>query len=209
MLGHYCRDVPGNLQTSQSRILDAAESCFERMGVRKTTIDDVAAEAGVARITVYRNVGNRDQLVLKILLRVTQRFLDRTRPRVLAAPNLAGAVTELLLSTVSAARRDNSLLLLYASEENGEAGGPISGAVEPLVAMYGEVVAAAVERFPGELRSDLDAHAASEWTLRMIVSLLTLTSPEVQDNQGLRRYVETFVVPPLLAPNRARVGRAT
>ena len=37
-------------------LLDATERCFERYGIAKTTIDDIADEAGVSRGTVYRYV---------------------------------------------------------------------------------------------------------------------------------------------------------
>lgn len=183
--------------TSTTAILVAAERCFAATSVRKTTIEDVAAAAGVSRITVYRHLGNRDELILKVLLRVTERFLARTRPRTLASSDLAAGITDLILATVSAARRDNSLLLLYASEERGATGGPIPGATAPLVSLFGEVVGDLVERFPGQLRPEITVEAASEWTLRIILSLLTLEPPTPRDDDAVRRYVNTFAVPPL------------
>src|SRR5437588_7365486 len=36
------------------RVVDAALRCFARWGVAKTTLDDVAREAGYSRATVYR-----------------------------------------------------------------------------------------------------------------------------------------------------------
>ena len=38
-------------------------TCLERFGVAKTTIDDVAREAGCSRATIYRNFPNRTALV--------------------------------------------------------------------------------------------------------------------------------------------------
>ncbi|WP_085998565.1 TetR/AcrR family transcriptional regulator [Nocardia vinacea] len=53
----------------ESRILDAALVQFEKVGVKKTTIEDVARQAGVDRVTVYRRVGSRDDLVRAVVSR--------------------------------------------------------------------------------------------------------------------------------------------
>jgi TetR/AcrR family transcriptional regulator, repressor for uid operon len=135
-------------------ILDAAEDCFSLVGVRGTSIEDIAAAAGVSRITVYRRIGNRDQVVLSVLLRIVDRHLSRLRPRLLAQPDLASAVVLLIRSTVSAARRDD-LSLLFASEERGATGAPIPGAMPPLAERFGAAIALAAERLPGELAAEV------------------------------------------------------
>ena len=38
----------------ERRLVEAARACIARWGVRKTTLEDIAREAGVARATVYR-----------------------------------------------------------------------------------------------------------------------------------------------------------
>ena len=38
----------------EDRVLDAVKACCERWGMAKVTIDDIAAEAGCSRATVYR-----------------------------------------------------------------------------------------------------------------------------------------------------------
>ncbi|MEV6138432.1 helix-turn-helix domain-containing protein [Nocardia sp. NPDC051990] len=53
----------------EARILDAALIQFAKVGVKKTTIEDVARRAGVDRVTVYRRVGSRDDLVQAVISR--------------------------------------------------------------------------------------------------------------------------------------------
>ncbi|WP_062985420.1 TetR/AcrR family transcriptional regulator [Nocardia anaemiae] len=53
----------------ETRILDAALVQFAKVGVKKTTIEDVARQAGVDRVTVYRRVGSRDDLVQAVISR--------------------------------------------------------------------------------------------------------------------------------------------
>ena len=48
--------------TARERLVDAAEACFDRLGVASTTVEDVAREAQVSRNTVYRYfAGGRDE----------------------------------------------------------------------------------------------------------------------------------------------------
>ncbi len=179
-------------------ILDAAETCFARHGVRRTAIEDIAAEAGVSRITVYRQIGSRDEIVLRTLLRVTERFLERIRPRLLACPDLPAALTELVMSTVRAARRDD-VLLLYASEEQGATGRAIPGAAAPLFALFGETVALLASQLPGDLRDDTSTGEAGEWVLRIVVSLLTLPAPRTPTGTDSARLVRDLLTSGVIA----------
>lgn len=50
-------------------ILDAALIEFERHGIRRVALDDVARRAGVSRTTIYRRFANRDELVAAVVER--------------------------------------------------------------------------------------------------------------------------------------------
>ena len=47
---------------STEAILDAALVEFDRHGIRRVALDDVARRAGVSRTTIYRRFANRDDL---------------------------------------------------------------------------------------------------------------------------------------------------
>ena len=52
----------------RSRILAATVTCLGRYGIAKTTVDDAAREAGLARATVYRHFPDgRDQLIAEAI----------------------------------------------------------------------------------------------------------------------------------------------
>jgi AcrR family transcriptional regulator len=57
-------DEPGDART---RILDTAYELFSRNGVRAVGIDRIVAEAGVAKMTLYRHYASKDELVLAFL----------------------------------------------------------------------------------------------------------------------------------------------
>jgi AcrR family transcriptional regulator len=57
-----------------ARIVQGALACYSRYGLAKTTMDDVAAAAGVSRATLYRNVASKDALVRLVLQTETARI---------------------------------------------------------------------------------------------------------------------------------------
>ena len=70
-----------NLVTGQSapgvghrdRILDAAERLLGRFGYRKMTVDDIAAEAGIGKGTVYLSFPSKEEVVLSTVDRIVER----------------------------------------------------------------------------------------------------------------------------------------
>ncbi len=50
-----------------SKILDAAKALFSRYGPVKTTMNDIAREAGVARQTLYNAYPNKDEVLRAVL----------------------------------------------------------------------------------------------------------------------------------------------
>jgi AcrR family transcriptional regulator len=59
---------------ARSRILEAAYELFSRRGIRAVGIDAIIRESGVARMTLYRHFGSKDDLVLAFLERREQRW---------------------------------------------------------------------------------------------------------------------------------------
>ena len=59
---------------ARSRILEAAYELFSRRGIRAVGIDAIIRESGVARMTLYRHFGSKDELVLAFLERREQRW---------------------------------------------------------------------------------------------------------------------------------------
>ncbi|MFI5497940.1 TetR/AcrR family transcriptional regulator [Nocardia asteroides] len=63
----------------EERILDAALIQFQQVGVRKTTVEDIARAADVDRATVYRRIGSRDDVVRAAFEREVRRLLEDLR----------------------------------------------------------------------------------------------------------------------------------
>jgi AcrR family transcriptional regulator len=50
-------------------ILDAARSCYLRLGVEKTAMTDIAVESGVSRATIYRCFSSVDDIFMAVFAR--------------------------------------------------------------------------------------------------------------------------------------------
>jgi AcrR family transcriptional regulator len=55
------------VQTTETSVVDAARRCFARYGYRKTSMDDVAGDAGVAKGTVYLYCANKQDLYVRAI----------------------------------------------------------------------------------------------------------------------------------------------
>ena len=59
--------------SQRDRILDAAERLLGRFGYRKMTVDDIAAEAGIGKGTVYLSFPSKEEVVLSTVDRIVER----------------------------------------------------------------------------------------------------------------------------------------
>src|SRR5712692_7220763 len=70
----------------EERILDAATTLLVRWGYRKTTIDDVAHEAGVGKGTIYLHWKDKNELFRAAIWREQQRYSEEIQRRIAADP---------------------------------------------------------------------------------------------------------------------------
>ncbi|ALV38102.1 TetR/AcrR family transcriptional regulator [Streptomyces sp. CdTB01] len=80
------------------QILNAAYACFTRHGVRRSTMDDIAREAGMSRPAVYQYVRNKQDA----FRRLAARLLDAALADARAATATPGDLTEQLTGVLEA-----------------------------------------------------------------------------------------------------------
>jgi AcrR family transcriptional regulator len=184
--------------SAKRHLIDAADACFDRNGVAKTSVEDIADMANVSRATVYRHFpGGRDELVLAVAKREFARFTAETSRKRNRRPGFAEGLVEAVLFTVRAARERPKLAMVIVPEAAGLSS-PIQGGAEVLHAavrgMLGPVLDQAKDR--DRARQDIDIDDAAEWLIRMISSLLSIPSqrPIAQE----RRFLHEFFIPAFL-----------
>jgi AcrR family transcriptional regulator len=77
---------PDERKQRAERILDAAAVLLVRWGYRKTTIDDVAREAGVGKGTIYLHWKDKNALFRAAILRANQQASEDIKQRIAADP---------------------------------------------------------------------------------------------------------------------------
>jgi AcrR family transcriptional regulator len=181
---------------AEQQFLDAAERCLERSGIRRTTMVQVADEAGVSRAWLYRHFPDKASLLGAALLRQDEVFWSDARARISRRRSLAAQVAE----AVSHSRAHQPrALVLRLREAEPEACAAILGAglrqAMPGMAVFWRPYLEQA-RSRGELRPDLDVARAAEWVMRVVLSLVTVPGDavEVDDPTSVRRFVEDFLV---------------
>jgi AcrR family transcriptional regulator len=69
-----------NTSNRDERLLDAAADLIVRLGYDKTTISDIASQAGVAKGAIYLHWASKDDLFEALIIREMRRMLDDMKP---------------------------------------------------------------------------------------------------------------------------------
>jgi AcrR family transcriptional regulator len=186
------------------RIVDAALRCLARQGTAKTTVDDIAREAGVSRATVYRNFpGGKEHVMTAALETETARLFSALAVAMGSADDLEDVLVAGM--SVAARRLCSHPALAYLVEHE-------PGVILPYLAfdrmdrVLETASSFAAPFFARWLEPDAAARAA-EWATRIVVSYLAVPAPgaDLCDPEEVRDLVATFVLPGIQA---LRLGAA-
>lgn len=194
----------GRPATVRERIVHAAEECFERHGVEKTTVETIAAAAGTSRATVYRHFsGGKDEVIREVIVRDVGVFLADLAQRLSGRVSAADALVDSIMGAVTYVRGRPRLALLFAPEFAGQTGTITGGdaALAELVTAYARPHFERA-RADGQIRDGVDVADAVELVLRIVFSLITVPGPRTRTDAETRRFLRTCVVPALVTEPR-------
>jgi AcrR family transcriptional regulator len=188
---------------TEARILDAAERCMQRYGPRRVSMNDVAAEAGVSRGSVYRYFPEREALVDAVLVRLAERFVADSEAAVDRHATLEGQVGEAAVFIIAnrgseayAANLPGDTDSLFATLLTARLG----NLLDAWIGFWLPRLAAAEAR--GEIRAGLDHRQLSEWIVRLMLSFAVMpgVAVDLSDEDAVRAFVADHLVRGLAPP---------
>jgi AcrR family transcriptional regulator len=178
--------------TTRDRLLAATEACLQRDGIRRTTMTQIAEEAGLSRAGLYKHFPDKASLVVAALVRTDERFWSDAAARVSAARGIGAQVVEAV--RFAREHEPGALLLRLRTEEPDAYTAVVGEGLRAMVPGMAEFWRPYLEaaRAAGDVRADLDVDRAAEWVIRVVLSLVTI--PGDGDPTA---FVEDFLVPSL------------
>ncbi|PKK16303.1 MAG: TetR/AcrR family transcriptional regulator [Thermomonospora sp. CIF 1] len=192
-----------DMDETSARILDAAYEQFCRMGIQRSTMEDVARRAGVSRITVYRRFATKDALVEQVVRREFRRYFDQFLIDIQQAETAADRVVLGFVSSLRAIRRNPLIGGLIETEPDLVVPSMISDGGRTL-AVVRQFVAGQLrrEQQAGNVSPDLDTDLVAEMMVRISASFLGIPSfiVDLDDEEQLADIARRFLVPMLQPP---------
>ena len=181
------------------RVVSGALRCIARWGVAKTTLDDIAREAGCSRATIYRAFpGGKNAVMLATGEAEVQRLLVDLAIALDAAETLEDLLVVAMVESIRAIRAHEALQYLLVHEPEHLLVHVSFDALDPLLAVATDFGAPYLERH-------VDARTAregAEWIARLVVSTVIGPCPiDFGDPAVTREFLATYVLPGLTAPS--------
>ncbi|KEQ19696.1 TetR/AcrR family transcriptional regulator [Endozoicomonas numazuensis] len=180
-------------------ILDAAMRCYERNGIDKTNIDEVAREASVSRTTFYRYAKNREDLFNQVLKRDAQERLEERKVALRYHENLADVLIDGALFNMRG-RKHRTMFKLLFSEETPSSMGRTNLSPDNFRFMTRSMIEEAFNREEekGNIREGMNLDLAVEFICRILLSLMAYPDPYLDNEKRLRTFLEATLLPPII-----------
>jgi AcrR family transcriptional regulator len=188
----------GEINPGIEEVLDAALAQFEQIGIRRSTIEDIARRAGIDRVTVYRRVGSKDDVIQAVLVREAQRIIGEVNAATALLPTLEQRMATSFAMAVLQLR-ENALFNRMLALDGDTVLPRITTQASPLLAIG---IAASVgllrqAQADGLVGTLADPQAVSEILVRLIQSFVLTPSGAVklQTRSELEAFCVTHLAP--------------
>jgi TetR/AcrR family transcriptional regulator, cholesterol catabolism regulator len=99
-------------------VLEASVEIFSRLGYRGATMNDIAAEVGLEKPSLYHYFPSKEGILVQLYENVLDESFAMAREIVEQAPNSLDAFRQLLVSRVAYTCRNRHVLKVFFEEEN-------------------------------------------------------------------------------------------
>lgn len=192
------------VEEPRTLLLGATAACISRYGIAKTTIENVARQAGLSRATVYRYFpGGREQVIGECITWEVGRFFVRLAEHVEDTGDFAARLEKALRFAHRAVAEHELLQKVLETEPER---------LLPQLTVSGPLVVAVVRDYlepllaEEDLRQGITAASAADWLARMVLSFIVgQGSWDLTDPASVHRLVNEHLLAGVLAPGRPPV----
>jgi AcrR family transcriptional regulator len=187
---------PGTENEARRRIVKAATVCIDRVGLAKTSLSDIATEAGVTRQTVYRYFPSLTDILTAVAVAEAGEFAERMERHLASFGSPEEAAVESVVYAVRTLPDEPYLGLLLQA---GETDSFTVGVTSPIAFSLGARI---LRNLPVDwsavgVTTDEDLRGLAEILMRLFISFLQYPStPPLTDDQ-LRAVVRRWIGPAL------------
>jgi AcrR family transcriptional regulator len=184
--------------TAQERMLDAARAEFIDHGIARTSVATIAQRAGVSRPTLYRQCGDKDQIVAAVVQRDVIDFFSRAK---VAVEDVSGGVEERFVEAVVMGLRESREHPLVQALKAFETNSFTERLVDMNTPTYRAMLAIIALMFANDEYRAPVLERALDMVLRIIATLLISPSPYVptDTDENAREFANRYLVPILRA----------
>ncbi|MFF1612433.1 TetR/AcrR family transcriptional regulator [Amycolatopsis sp. NPDC058278] len=197
-MGHHGwqGNPPGTEDEARRRIVEAATACLDRAGLAKTSLSDVAVEAGVTRQTVYRYFPGLKDILRAVALAGVEEFAGRMERHLATFGTAAEAAVESVVFAVRTLPGEPHMGLLLQA---GEADFFTDGVISPLAFSYGARILRnlPVDWAAAGIATDEELQGLAEVLMRLFLSFLQYPSTPPLSDDELRALVRRWIGPAL------------
>ncbi len=187
----------GDANSGRDRMLDAARTEFINHGIARTSVATIAARAGVSRPTLYRQCGDKDQIVAAVVQREVIDFFTRGAATLATQQTTEDKVVEIFVMGMRECREHPLVQALKDFESEAFTRRLSTFDTAEFRSMIGVLAALLAD---GEY-SPPTVERALDFSLRVTATLLIAPSEllPTDDDENTRAFARRYLIPVLQA----------
>ena len=187
-------DRPKSEIEAKSRVCSAALACLKRQGIEKTTMSDIAKEAGIARPTLYKYFKNIEEVLSTAIDIEAYSFAESVVKHVTKFATIEERIVETIIYVVEELPKDPNLSIIINDDSAKTLRDRAFSDEATLV--FSEMTAVPLI----EIRPELMGQGVeiSEIMSRFAISMILFPGKYANDYDGLRALINRRILPGLI-----------
>jgi AcrR family transcriptional regulator len=185
---------PKNEHEAANRVCKAALECLRRVGLEKTSMSDIAREAGISRPTLYKYFKSKDEVFFAAIDIEAHTFAESVVKHAKEFSTIEERIVETIIYVVEELPKDKSLSFVL----NHDLAGALRDRAfsDEATLVFSQMTAVPLI----EIRPDLADQGLemSEIMSRFAISMILFPGKYSTDYDGLRRLIKKHILPGLI-----------